>query len=72
MYKEGSCSSVWAIPPLREAEQCLQEVYLGLLSARKTPMSMRHDLECSYLYIGRGGRAKKVCNDSERDESTEE
>ena len=55
MHKEGSCSSVWAIPPLREAEQCLQEVYSGLLSARKTPMSMRHDLEWNVaIYVNTG------------------
>ena len=72
MHKEGSCSSVWAILPLREAEQCLQEAYSGLLSARKTPISIRYNLEYSYLYIGRGRRAKKVYNNSKRDESTEE
>ena len=37
---------------------------------------MRHDLECSYLYTGRGlaGEKRMQCSkgESERDESTEE
>ena len=36
---------------------------------------MRYELEWNgaiYVYIGRGWAGEKVCNDSERDESTEE
>ena len=37
MHKEGSCSSVWAIPPLGgRPNSGLQEAYSGLPSAKKT------------------------------------